>query len=297
MMRVAVLGPGGVGGLVAAALHRAGVPTTVVAREATVTVIAERGLRLSSLRLGELVVHPAATSRLDDDVDVLVVATRARELEAALGRVSGAPGLVVPLLDGLDHVALLRERFGPRAVAATIAVQSERVTPGVILQSSPSLRVELASDHPSPRPRMAAFRDVLRTAELPTRLGDTEACVLWSRLVYATAVACTTAAYDRPIGAVRDHPRARLELEAAVDEGAAAANAEGAQLDPDAILRTLWQADPATSSTLARDIAAGRDDELETIAGAVVRHAAAHDLATPTISDLIARIRSRALLA
>jgi 2-dehydropantoate 2-reductase len=295
-MRVAVLGPGGVGGLVAAALVRAGVRTTVVAREPTVGAIAQRGVRLSSLRLGEIVAHPMATTQLDEDVDVLVVATRARDLPAALERVSGQPGLVVPLLDGLDHVAVLRERFGPRAVAATIAVESERVAPGVILQSSPGLRVELASDHPSPRPRMAAFRDLLRTAELPARLGDTEARVLWSRLVAVTAISCTTAAYDRPIGAVRDHPRARLELESAVDEATAVANAEGAQLDPDALLRTLWQADPAQSSPLARDVAAGREDELETVAGAVVRHGATHGLACPVLADLVARIRSRALL-
>jgi 2-dehydropantoate 2-reductase len=296
MMRVAVLGPGGIGGLVAAALVRAGVSTTVVAREETVAAIAERGLRLSSLRLGEIVVHPAATAHLDDDVDVLVVATRARDLDAALERVAGQPGLVVPLLDGLDHVALLRERFGPRAIVATITVESERVAPGVILQSSSGLRVELASDHPSPRPRMAAFRDRLRTAELPARLGDTEARTLWSRLAFVTAISCTTAAYDRPIGAVRDHPRARLELEGAIDEATAVANAEGAQLDPDSLLRTLWQTDAAQSSPLARDVAAGREDELETIAGAVVRRAAAHDLACPIIADLVARIRSRALL-
>jgi 2-dehydropantoate 2-reductase len=295
-MRVAVLGPGGVGGLVAAALVRAGVPTTVVARETTVEAIAEHGLRLSSLRLGELVVHPAATARLDDDVDVLVIATRAAAVDAALSRVSGEAGLVVPLLDGIDHVAALRARFGPRAIAATIAVESERAAPGVILQSSPSLRIDLASDHPSPRPRMAAFRDVLRTAELPARLGDTEARVLWSRLVFVTALSCTTAAYARPIGAVRDHPRARLELEAVVDEAAAVANAEAADLDPDAVLRTLWQVDAAQGSAVARDVAAGREDELEAIAGAVVRHGAAHDLACPTIADLVVRIRARALL-
>jgi ketopantoate reductase len=36
---VAVLGPGGVGGLVAAALDRAGTPVTVVAREPTAAAI------------------------------------------------------------------------------------------------------------------------------------------------------------------------------------------------------------------------------------------------------------------
>lgn len=293
MTRVAVLGPGGVGGFVAAALVRAGVHTTVVAREETVAVIAEEGLRVSSVRLGEFVAKPAATARLDDDVDVLVVATKATTLEPALARVVGEPGLVVPMLNGLDHLPVLRARFGPRAVAATIRIESDRPAPGVILQSSPAFRVELASDVPAPRPRMAAFADVLRDAEIPASLGDSEARVLWSKLIRLNALACTTTAYDLPLGEIRDHPRRRLDLEGAVDETAAVANAEGAGLDPDATLRELWEAHPELGSSMARDVAAGREPELDAIPGAVLRHAAAHGVPCPTIESLVARIRAR----
>ncbi|HEV2061428.1 MAG TPA: 2-dehydropantoate 2-reductase N-terminal domain-containing protein, partial [Solirubrobacteraceae bacterium] len=62
MTSVAVLGPGGVGGFVAAALVRAGVSTTVVAREATAALIARDGIEVDSVRLGEFVVHPRAVS-------------------------------------------------------------------------------------------------------------------------------------------------------------------------------------------------------------------------------------------
>ena len=44
---------------------------------------------MDSARLGEFTVHPAATARLDDDVDVLVVATKATVLDPALERVTG----------------------------------------------------------------------------------------------------------------------------------------------------------------------------------------------------------------
>ncbi|HWV85573.1 MAG TPA: 2-dehydropantoate 2-reductase [Capillimicrobium sp.] len=293
MTRVAVLGPGGVGGFVAAALARAGVATTVVAREETVAAIADGGLRVRSARLGEFAVRPAATARLDDDVDVLVVATKAGALDAALDRVAGTPGLVVPLLNGIDHVAALRERFGPRAVAATIRIESERVAPGEIVQTSPAYRVELASDAPAPRPRMAAFADVLRGAEIPARLGDGEAPVLWSKLARLNALACTTAAYDLPIGAIREHPHRRVDLEAAVDETVAVADAEGAGLDADATLREIWELDPAQTTSMARDVAAGREPELDAIAGAVLRHGAAHGLACPTVERLAQRIWER----
>jgi 2-dehydropantoate 2-reductase len=293
MTRVAVLGPGGVGGFIAGALVRAGVPTTVVAREDTAAVIAEQGLRISSVRLGEFVAQPAVTARLDDDVDVLVVATKATTLGPALERVTGEPGLVVPLLNGLDHLGPLRERFGPRAVAATIRIESDRPAPGLILQSSPAYRIELASDHPAPRPRLAAFADLLRGADVPASLGDSEAQVLWSKLVRLNAIACTTTAYDLPVGAIRDHPRRRLDLEGAVDETAAVANAEGAGVDPDATLRELWDAHAELTSSMQRDVAAGREPEVEAIPGAVLRHAAAHGIACPTVESLVARIRER----
>jgi 2-dehydropantoate 2-reductase len=293
MTRVAVLGPGGVGGFIAGALVRAGVPTTVVAREDTAAVIAEHGLRISSVRLGEFVAQPAVTARLDDDVDVLVVATKATTLGPALERVTGEPGLVVPLLNGLDHLGPLRERFGPRAVAATIRIESDRPAPGLILQSSPAYRIELASDHPAPRPRLAAFADLLRGADVPASLGDSEAQVLWSKLVRLNAIACTTTAYDLPVGAIRDHPRRRLDLEGAVDETAAVANAEGAGVDPDATLRELWDAHAELTSSMQRDVAAGREPEVEAIPGAVLRHAAAHGIACPTVESLVARIRER----
>src|SRR3712207_8098478 len=63
-MHVAVLGPGGVGGLVAAALDRAGTPTTVVAREQTVALLDRDGLSVDSVRLGEFVARPRAVPQL-----------------------------------------------------------------------------------------------------------------------------------------------------------------------------------------------------------------------------------------
>jgi 2-dehydropantoate 2-reductase len=295
MTRVAVLGAGAVGGFVAGALARAGVATTLIAREETTAAIASHGLRIASARMGRVVAHPTVAPRLVEPVDVLILATRAGQLDAALERLEQAPGLVVPLLSGVDHVAALRERFGPRTVAATIALDSERVAPGVIVQASPSVQVELAADHPSARPRLAAVRDLLRAAEIPARLGDSEARVLWRALVVDVAVSLTTAAYGRSIGAVRDHPRGRLELEEAVDEATAVANAEGAALDGDAALRAVWALDPERTSALARDVAAGRPDELDATAGAVLRHGAAGGLACPTTAALVARVRATAI--
>lgn len=289
MTTVAVLGPGGVGGLVAGALARAGTDVVVVAREETAARIARDGLRVRSARLGEFQVDVRATPRLYDDIDLLVVATKATALQDALGRVAGTPGLVVPLLNGVDHLAVLRERWPGRVAAGVIRVGSERLEPGLILQRSPFLRIDLAPD----TPEVAAAAHLLRAAEIPTKVSASEADVMWGKLVRLNALACTTTAFAEPIGAVRAHPRHRLALEGAVEETAAVARAEGADIAASDVLAELAEIPAEGSSSMALDVAAGNPPELDAIPGAVLRAAARHGLAAPTVEDLVRRIRER----
>jgi len=286
---VAVLGPGGVGGFLAGALARASVPVTVVAREDTAARIAHDGLHVRSVRLGAFTTHPPAVAALETPVDVLVVAVKAPALEASLERVRADPGLVVPLLNGVEHVARLRERFGARAVAATIRIAAARTQPGHVVHTSPFSRVELAPSTPATE----AFGHLLRTAEVPAQVLDSEADVLWSKLVRLNALALTTAASATPIGAVRAHPRWRLLLEGAVDETAAAARAEGAAIDADGVLADLAALPGEQTSSLARDVEAGNETELDAIGGAVLRVAARHDLACPAVEELVSRVREK----
>src|SRR5207248_9431639 len=104
-------------GFLAAALARAGEDVVVIARPQTAELIGREGISVTSVRLGHFVARPAARSSLDTPVDFLLVATKATTLEEALGRIEAQPGLVVPLLNGLDHLATLRARFGGGRVA------------------------------------------------------------------------------------------------------------------------------------------------------------------------------------
>ena len=66
---------------------------------------------------------------------------------------------------------------------------------------------------------------------MPAQVLDSEAQVVWSKLVRLNALACTTSAVDRPIGFIRTDPQWRRLLELAVQEGVAVARAEGARVD------------------------------------------------------------------
>jgi 2-dehydropantoate 2-reductase len=293
-MKVAVLGPGGVGGLIAAALEHAGTEVLVVARESTCETIEREGLRLSSVRLGELVTHPRVGPRLTEQVDALVIATKAIGLDDALERVRIDPRLVLPLLNGLDHLALLRRRFDPQTVvAAAIRVESDRPAPGVIVHTSPFLRIDMAPP-PAQRERARLLADTLEGVGVPARVLHSEPEVMWGKLVRLNALACTTSAYDMPIGTIRTTPELRAQLIGAIEEGCAVAAAEGASIDPATPLRELTDAHASLGSSMQRDIAAGRTPELEAIPGAVLRAGARHQIPCPTIEALVQAIAARA---
>jgi 2-dehydropantoate 2-reductase len=295
-MKIAVLGPGGVGGLIAGLLERAGAPVIVVARERTAEVISARGLRIDSVSFGELVSHPRAVAQLDEPVDVLIVATKAAGLQAALERVTTQPKLVLPLLNGLDHLPVLRVRFVADAVlAGTIRVEADRPEPGVVVHTSPFLLVEMASHDPAARASMDALAELLKEAGVSARVGDSEAQVMWSKLVRLNALACTTSAYDKLLGEIRSTPELRAALVGAIEEGCAVGQAEGAtDVDPAKALGELEQAHATLGSSMQRDIAAGRTPELDAIPGSVLRAGARHEIACPTIERLVEMIATRA---
>lgn len=317
-MSIAVLGPGGVGGLVAAALARAGRRVSVVGRPSTVALITRDGLRVESVLLGRFTVHPTAVARLEGPApSVLIVATKAVGIEQALERVNTEPELVLPLLNGLDHLVLLRERFGDRVVVAgTIRVESDRPAPGAIVHTSRFLQVDMASRFSDVGAKMERLADVLSGAGVPARVHpsgrdedvssgmpgksgrhDWEAQVMWSKLVRLNALACTTSAHDLLLGEIRSTTELRAELIAAIEEGCAVARAEGAVLDAEEPLGELSAAHDALGSSMQRDIAAGRTPELDAIPGSVLRAAARHGIACPTIERLVGAIAARAGVA
>ena len=293
MPDVAVLGPGGVGGFVAAALERAGSRVTVVAREETAEAIAAGGIDVESARLGSMRAKPVALPELDRDVDVLVVAVKATGLAESLERVQAEPHLVVPMLNGLDHLDPLRERFGPRAVAATIRIESTRVGPTRIEQTSPFLLVEMATSNPRMSAAIHSFADTLNEAGIPARVRQHEPDVMWGKLVRLNALALTTTAHDLPLGPIRDDPEKRADLEACMREAAAVAAAEGSELDASRTMEELDEAHDELDSSMHRDLQAGREPELDAIAGSVLRAAARHGLRCPAIERLARSIAER----
>ncbi|MEH0422907.1 ketopantoate reductase family protein [Streptomyces sp. B21-083] len=290
----AVLGPGGVGGLLAALLSRAGHRVLCLAGDDTARTLREGGIRVRSGKFGEFTATVDAATELPEasgplgGVDAVLVAVKHTNLDAALARVPAkalGDALVVPFLNGVEHPAALRARYGADRVApAVIRVESTRTAPGVIEHTSPFVEIDLAGD-PVPRERLDALSAAFTAAGPVTRVLPDEAAALWAKMSFLAPFALLTTLHGLPLGEVRT--RHRDELTALVEETAAVSLACGGPSDPAQALARYDTFPPATRSSMQRDAEAGRPLELDAIGGALLRAAERHGVDVPVAARVV----------
>jgi len=288
-VRIAVLGPGGVGGLLATLLSHAGQDVLLLARPQTAAHIGEHGLHLSSQRYGDVTARPRAAERLGEPVDGCIVAVKATQLDDALARVPAetlGDAVLLPLLNGFEHMSLLRERYpAAQVVAGAIRVVASRTAPGEIRHEGELAAVQLT-------PGADDLAAALTEAGLDVTVRDDEAGLLWDKVCFLAPVALLTTSLAAPLGAVRD--QRGEDLRAVMQEVAAVARAEGARANADVVWRFTQDVPAGMTSSMQRDAAAGQRTELDAVGGAVLRAADRHDVDVPVtrriVEELLARL-------
>lgn len=299
---LAVLGVGGVGGMLAA---RTG--ALAIGTPRTIAAVRADGLRL--VHEGETTVaRVEAVERLERPVPLLVVAVKAYELEAALDRVSPEAldgAVVLPLQNGLEHVAAIRRRYAascnallarpPVVVAGSIGrLESFSPEPGVVVQRTSGPAVVTAASETLTRPELEAALQPLRVPGISVVITDDEANVLWEKAARLAVLAAATTASGLAVGGLRSDASWRGRLETALAEAFAVAAADGASLDPAGQWTIIDTMSEDLTTSAARDAAAGRPTELDAITGAVVRAGARLGVPTPILERLLEEAACRA---
>ena len=284
----AILGPGAVGGSLAVRLANAGVHVICVAHPEAVGLIALAGLVVESPE-GTLTARVEAVERLAKPVDLLLVTVKAPALEDAIERVDPSAvsdGVVVSLLNGIEHMDVLRARFDGRVAAGSIShFQAYRAGRVQIVEATLAPVITMASESLS-RTRIEQAADMLRRARIDVRVGENERRVLWHKLARIAPLAAVTAVSGRPVGELRDDPKWRSKLDGGIVEACAVAEADGVTLRPATQWAIIDEMADETTTSAARDVAAGRLSELDALLGGVLRAAERLDVACPTLTEL-----------
>jgi 2-dehydropantoate 2-reductase len=186
---------------------------------------------------------------------------------------------VIPFLNGVDHLPYLRAVYPAGTVAGTVVVEATKLADGRIEQASRFATVTIAvppgpampgsGDAPPGTGPAAAAAGLLDVPGLRVTTHPGETQVLWQKLCMLATFALLTTAAGQPIGAAREQfadwvsPLAR--------EACAAAAVHGAAIDPAAIEAQIRGLPGEMRSSMLKDRLAGRELELDAIAGPTLR--------------------------
>jgi 2-dehydropantoate 2-reductase len=292
-LRHAILGAGGVGGMIGACLAHIGDPVTMVVRRERLEEY-PRQLQLDS-PFGNFQVELAVAPEVPP-VDVLWLTVKATQLEAALSAIKNSDSFqaIVPLLNGIDHVALLRRRYGAdRVIPATIAGEMERVAPGHIVHRTPFARLNVLS---SGQALLGPTLDQLQRIGFECRLIDDEPTLMWGKLVFLAPFALSTTAANKTVGEILANPDWRKLGEGCVREACAVGVAEGAKVSPEKVLAGVSAMPGSMRSSMQKDVEQHRTPELDAIAGPILRGARRHGINVPATKELVGLVEERAAL-
>lgn len=300
MVRVLVVGAGAVGGHFGTLLTRAGVDVTFLVRGARAERLRSDGITLVGLD-GARTTTPVSAVTADaphGPFDVVLLAVRSTAVGAALEDIAPAVGpgtAVVPLLNGIGHLAAIRDRFGAgRLLGGVCLVATQLDADGAIRQLTPAGRLTVGELSGPVTDRVEAIATAFAPASFETVASATIEQDMWEKWFFMAAGGAATVLLGGPadrINAVEDGTGVIRDV---VAEAASVLEAAGHPAREEAhaeVTSTLTAPGSAFATSLYRDVRDGRTTEVEPVIGALCRVAERYEVPVPLLRAAAVRVR------
>ncbi|MBR5468811.1 MAG: 2-dehydropantoate 2-reductase [Firmicutes bacterium] len=301
-MKIAVLGIGGIGGVVGACLASKFDDIHFIARGKTLEAIKENGVRVESLILGKIEARPTSVTDNPDDigvVDILIVCTKGYGLEKAIKQCEGIIGektVILPLLNGINISNDIR-KYTDKGIAAdgAIYVFANIMEPGVIRHSNNLLKVVVGLSSGERNEKLLTLVDMLNESGIESSYSDEILVPLWEKYIMMGGNSCIFSYYDGPAGIVQPYPE-RMEYAFNIfKELALLARLHGVTISDSLIdyyMERLKQMAPDAMTSLYRDLKNGSPEtEFDAIIGKAYHLSQKLNAETPCIDAVYKKYR------
>jgi 2-dehydropantoate 2-reductase len=297
-MRILVVGAGATGGFFGARLAQAGRDVTFLVRPKRAALLRETGLRVVSPH-GDFEIEPVMVTAEDigEPYDVVLMTVKAFGLEAAMQDVAPAVGsqtMILPVLNGMRHIDMLRERFGDEAVIGGAArIMSAMDAEWRIVQFSKMNDIVYGELSGGKTARIVALDGVMQGAGFEARLSETIELEMWEKWVLLASLGSINSLMRGTIGQVRAAPGGEEFALGVIGECAAVAAAHGFAPRAGFLAAAntqLTMADAGTTSSMYRDLVAGQQIEADQIVGDLAARGKAAGVAVPLLNAAYANL-------
>jgi 2-dehydropantoate 2-reductase len=300
-MRFLVLGAGALGGLFGGRLLKGGADVTFLVRPRRAEQLAHDGLVVKT-QDGEIrtAVRTVQRGQITAPYDVVLLCCKAYDLDDAIASITSAMGeqsVILPLLNGMRHIDVLRQKFGAKRVLGGLtAINAALLPDGTIAQSAVRINMNALGELDGPQSaRCLAIEQALGAGGIPFEISDNIIAGMWLKFVGFTCNAAIASLTRSRAGVIARTAAGSAFVNAVIDECTRAASAEGYPPPPQGaqIIQGLFaQPDSTYGPSLLIDMEDGRPTEGEHTIGDLVARAATHGLGVPILTAALCNLQA-----
>jgi 2-dehydropantoate 2-reductase len=295
-MKILIVGAGATGGAFGARLLEAGRDVTFLVRAKRAEVLAESGLILEAPDGRRIQTVKATTTVEPGDIyDLVVLGLKAPALASALETIGPAIGpstMILPLLNGMDHLTILEQRYPGRIIGGLAKIVATLGPGGVIHQMTPLAALTVGPIHS--RPLNQDVIDTLTVEGFTLSVDQNVLSRLWEKWVFIAAAGIVTCLFRGTIGNILA-AGGKNQILQAIEETENVASKAGHTVSPEShreTLALLTEEGSKFTSSLYRDLAQGDPVEAEHILGGLSAKAQAMDVRVPLLEATLLQLRT-----
>ena len=288
-MNIVVMGTGGVGGYFGARLANAGHNVSFIARGRHLEAIKKNGLKIIS-ETGDILIHPTKVSDNPSDfeiADIILFCVKAFDTESSaklIKPIVGPNTAVIPFLNGLGHIDIMKDILGNNNVIGGVAAISALIEePGVIRHNSTMQMLKFGEFDDNKTERVLAFKSVCENSGINNLIPDNINTDMWQKIVMICTLAGANCLTRLPLGPCRTNPATRRLMKNLAEEVVAVAKAENISLPDNQVEMTMKQLDSLPEGMKASTLPAlekGEKLEASALNGAIDKLGTKHKINT-----------------
>jgi 2-dehydropantoate 2-reductase len=284
-MKLLVLGAGGIGGYYGGRLAQGGCDVTFLVRPKRREQLQRDGLRIESPKGNvQMPVKTVLAEQLKPEYDAVLFTCKAYDLDSAMDAIApamaSAKAVVIPMLNGIAHLAKLDRRFGAGAVmGGTCQINVTLRKDGVVFHGDPLQRLAFGERDKSKSRRAQAFADALAKSTIDWSLSHDILLEMWEKVVFLSALAATTTLFRGNVREIIAAPGGKQAMERVLAANEEIATREGFTPRPDAMTRArarITDPEGLWSASMLRDLEGGGPVEADHIVGFMLELARKH---------------------
>lgn len=292
--RIGILGIGGVGGYFGGLLAKAyaesdQIEIVFIARGATQKAIAQSGLKIV-LDDSETIVFPSIVSNdpsIIGKLDYLICATKTYDIEdsvLSLQKCITKNTVFLPLYNGVDATERICTLYPDNVVLeGCVYIVSMIDSPGVIRKMGTYEKLFFGSGTASIS-KLKALQSIFKNAAIESYFVDTIEETVWEKFIFISALASATSYLNQNVGEILNNESSRKLYVGLLNEITMIAAVKGLELPNDIIMQTILKLEKtphSATSSMHRDVLAGRKFELASLTQFVVEQGLKYEVETP----------------